>query len=64
MSGADSSVIAPTYWLEGAGVGTAAGAVAGGVFAVGGLKGVPGAIMIGMVGFGIGALIGGQFPKR
>ncbi len=64
VSAADSSRIAPTYWLEGAGVGTLAGAVAGFVPAVGGLGGLPGAILIAPVGFGVGALIGGLIPKK
>ncbi len=61
-SAADSSRIGATYWLEGAGVGTVAGAVAGGLIAQNG--GLPGAILIGIAGFGVGALIGGLIPKK
>ena len=72
---ADSTVIPATYWLEGAAVGGGLGALAGGVLAVGlcgfdspchnpGLAALYGAALVGIVGFGLGALIGGQFSKH
>jgi hypothetical protein len=67
-------VIPRTYWLEGAGIlGAAAGlfGVYAGVelchYSEGCHNPVPGAVagllIVGVVGFGLGALIGGQFPK-
>ena len=72
---ADSAVIPATYWLEGAAVVGGLGAIAGGVLGVGacgydgpchnpGLKALYGAAVLGVVAFGLGALIGGQFPKH
>jgi hypothetical protein len=71
---ADSAVIPPSYWLEGGAIVGGLSAIAGGALAVGlcgyggpchnpGLAAVGGAVVVGLVGFGIGALIGGQFPK-
>jgi len=70
----DSTRIPRTYWLEGAGI---VGALSGlfgvylGVDLCDNTEGchspVPGAlaglVIVGVVGFGVGALIGGQFPE-
>jgi hypothetical protein len=71
---ADSSAIPPTHWFEGAAIGGVIGGVAGAILAVDlcnydspchrpVLAGVGGGLVLGVIGFGVGALIGGQFPK-
>jgi hypothetical protein len=67
--------IRPTYWKEGGLVGGVASSILVGLFAQGmcayaegntrncGLSLITGALLGGGVGFGLGALVGGQFPK-
>jgi hypothetical protein len=72
---ADSNAIPRTHWLEGGAIVGGLAGVAGGILAVGlcgydspclhpALAAVTGAVLMGLVGFGLGALIGGQFPKH
>lgn len=67
--------IRPTYWKEGGLIGGVASSILVGLFAQGmcayaegntrncGLSLITGAVLGGGVGFGLGALVGGQFPK-
>ena len=74
-SGGDSAVIRPTHWLVGGTIGGGLAGIAGGALAVGfcgmdgpcrdpGTAALGGFLIMGLLGFGIGALIGGQFPKH
>ena len=67
--------IRPTYWKEGGLIGGVAASIFVGLFAQGmcayaegstrncGLSLITGVVLGGGVGFGLGALVGGQFPK-
>ncbi len=70
----DSTRIPRTYWLEGAGILGAASGIFGAYVGVGlchyyetchnpAVAGLEAFFIFGALGFGIGALIGGQFPK-